>query len=89
MHDRDAVEPVHEHPHVAGDDVVTDVSMAKAWIAEMANRVAYQCVQLHGGYGYMEEYPICRFSRDVRPISIFAGTTEIMKLIAARNLGLL
>ncbi len=75
--------------HVAGEEVVTDVSMAKAWIAEMANRVAYQCVQLHGGYGYMEEYPICRFSRDVRPISIFAGTTEIMKLIAARNLGLL
>ncbi|MHB8765818.1 MAG: acyl-CoA dehydrogenase family protein [Deferrisomatales bacterium] len=75
--------------HVAGDAVVTEVSMAKAWIAEMANRVAYQGVQLHGGYGYMEEYPICRFYRDVRPFSIFAGTTEIMKLIVARNLGLL
>ncbi len=75
--------------HVEGEDIVTDVSMAKAWIAEMANRVAYQCVQLHGGYGYMEEYPICRFFRDVRPISIFAGTTEIMKLIVARNLDLL
>lgn len=75
--------------HTAGEDIVTDVSMAKAWTAEMANRVAYQCVQLHGGYGYMEEYPICRFSRDVRPIAIFAGTTEVMKLIVARKMGLL
>jgi acyl-CoA dehydrogenase len=75
--------------HMQGDSVVTEVSMAKAWIPEMANRVAYQCQQLHGGYGYMEEYPICRFYRDVRPISIFGGTTEIMKLIVARNLELL
>jgi len=75
--------------HMRGDDIVTEVSMAKAWIPEMANRVAYHCVQLHGGYGYMEEYPISRFYRDVRVISIFAGTTEIMKHIVARNLGLL
>jgi acyl-CoA dehydrogenase len=75
--------------HMQGDSVVTEVSMAKAWIPEMANRVAYQCQQLHGGYGYMEEYPICRFYRDVRPISIFGGTTEIMKLIVAKNLELL
>lgn len=75
--------------HMKGENVVTEASMAKAWIAEMANRVAYRCVQLHGGYGYMEEYPISRFSRDVRPISIFAGTTEIMKLIVARNMELL
>ena len=75
--------------HAAGEEIVTDVSMAKAWTAEMANRVAYQCVQLHGGYGYMEEYAICRFSRDVRPIAIFAGTTEVMKLIVARKMDLL
>lgn len=75
--------------HMEGKDIVTDVSMAKAWIAEMANRVAYQCVQLHGGYGYMEEYPISRFYRDVRVIPIFAGTTEVMKLIVAKRLGLL
>ncbi len=74
--------------HMAGADIVTEVSMGKAWIAEMANRVAYTCVQLHGGYGYMEEYPICRFYRDVRPIPIFAGTTEVMKLIVARTMGL-
>jgi len=50
--------------------------------------VAYACVQLHGGYGYMEEYPICRFYRDVRVIPIFAGTTEIMKLIVAKKMNL-
>jgi acyl-CoA dehydrogenase len=71
-----------------GKDIVKKVSMAKAWIPEMANRVAYQCVQLHGGYGYMEEYPICRFARDVRVIAIFAGTTEIMKVILGRMLEL-
>lgn len=74
--------------YIAGKDIVKRVSMAKYWIPEMANRVAYQCVQLHGGYGYMEEYPICRFARDVRVIPIFAGTTEIMKVIVGRMMGL-
>jgi acyl-CoA dehydrogenase len=71
-----------------GKDIAKKVSMAKAWIPEMANRVAYHCVQLHGGYGYMEEYPICRFARDVRVIPIFAGTTEVMKVIVGRMMGL-
>lgn len=75
--------------HARGESAVTEVSMAKAWIPEMANRVAYHCQQLHGGYGYMEEYPICRFYRDVRVISIFAGTTEIMKQIVAKNMELI
>jgi len=74
--------------YIAGKDIVQRVSMAKAWIPEMANRVAYHCVQLHGGYGYMEEYPICRFARDVRVIPIFAGTTEVMKVIIGRMMGL-
>ena len=74
--------------YIAGKDIVQRVSMAKAWIPEMANRVAYHCVQLHGGYGYMEEYPICRFARDVRVIPIFAGTTEVMKVIVGRMMGL-
>jgi acyl-CoA dehydrogenase len=73
---------------IAGKDIVKRVSMGKAWIAEMANRVAYHCVQLHGGYGYMEEYPICRFSRDVRVVPIFAGSTEVMKVIVGRMMGL-
>jgi acyl-CoA dehydrogenase len=74
--------------YIAGEDIVMKVSMAKAWIPEMANRVAYQCVQLHGGYGYMEEYPICRFARDVRVIPIFAGTTEVMKVIVGKMMEL-
>lgn len=74
--------------YIAGRDIIMKISMAKAWIPEMANRVAYHCVQLHGGYGYMEEYPICRFARDVRVIPIFAGTTEVMKVIVGRMMGL-
>lgn len=73
--------------HIAGKDIVTKVSMAKWWISKMANRVAYNCLQLYGGYGYMEEYPIARFYRDVRAHTIYAGTSEIMKLIIARRLG--
>lgn len=74
--------------HIAGKNVVKRVSMAKWWLAEMANRVAYDCVQLHGGFGYMEEYPICRFYRDIRATSIYAGTTEIMKTIIGKEMGL-
>ncbi len=71
-----------------GENINTKVSMAKAYAGEMVNRVAYQALQLHGGYGYMEEYRICRLYRDSRALSIFAGTTEIMKLIIARSLGI-
>ena len=71
-----------------GENINVKVSMAKAWLGEMVNRVAYQALQLHGGYGYCEEYRISRLYRDVRILSIFAGTTEIMKLIIARSLGL-
>ncbi len=74
--------------HMAGQEIVTKVSMAKYWIGEMANRVAYNCLQLYGGYGYMEEYPIARHYRDVRVHTLYAGTSEIMKLIIARKLGL-
>jgi acyl-CoA dehydrogenase len=74
--------------HLRGQEVVQKVSMAKYWLGEMVNRVAYQALQLHGGYGYMEEYRICRLYRDVRALSIYAGTSEIMKLIVSRNLGL-
>ncbi|MFP3928957.1 MAG: acyl-CoA dehydrogenase family protein [Desulfobacteraceae bacterium] len=74
--------------HITGRDIVQRVSMAKYWLGEMVNRIAYQALQIHGGYGYMEEYRICRLFRDVRSLSIFAGTSEIMKLIISRNLGL-
>jgi acyl-CoA dehydrogenase len=74
--------------HIDGKDIIQSVSMAKYWLAEMVNRIAYQAVQMHGGYGYMEEYRICRIYRDVRSLPIFAGTSEIMRLIISRNLGL-
>ena len=74
--------------HMEGKNIVVDVSMAKYWTTEMAMRVADRCVQLYGGYGYCEEYPIARAWRDVRVMSIFAGTNEIMKTIAAKFMGL-
>jgi len=74
--------------HVEGRNIVVEVSMAKYWTTDMAFRVADRCVQLHGGYGYCEEYPIARAWRDVRVTRIFAGTNEIMKGIAARFMGL-
>ncbi|WP_066304202.1 acyl-CoA dehydrogenase family protein [Bacillus sp. FJAT-29814] len=74
--------------HINKKEVVTQVSMAKWWITEMTKRVATQCMQLHGGYGYMEEYEIARRFRDVQAISIYAGTNEIMKTIIAKRMGL-
>ncbi len=74
--------------HMEGKEIVVDVSMSKFWITDMACRVADRCVQLHGGYGYCEEYPIARAWRDIRVTRIFAGTNEIMKVICARFMGL-
>jgi acyl-CoA dehydrogenase len=74
--------------HVSGKDVVTEVSMAKWWTTDLAKKVAGECMQLHGGYGYMEEYEIARRYRDVAVSSIYAGTNEIMKVIIAKNMGL-
>lgn len=74
--------------HMEKRDVVTEVSMAKYWITERAMGVIDGCLQLHGGYGYCEEYPVARAWRDMRVFSIFAGTNEIMKTIVAKRLGL-
>jgi acyl-CoA dehydrogenase len=74
--------------HMEGKEIIVDVSMAKYWTTEMASRVADRCMQLFGGYGYCEEYPIARAWRDIRVTRIFAGTNEIMKTIAARFMGL-
>lgn len=74
--------------HLEGKDVVTKVSMAKYWITETAQEISKQCMQLHGGYGYMEEYKIARRYRDIPVSAIYAGTNEIMKVIIAKNLGL-
>jgi len=74
--------------HMEGKDIVTEVSMAKWWITDLAKKVATECMQLHGGYGYMEEYEIARRFRDVAVSSIYAGSNEIMKVIIAKNMGL-
>ncbi|MFJ8266765.1 acyl-CoA dehydrogenase family protein [Peribacillus asahii] len=74
--------------HIAGEQVVTEVSMAKWKLTEMARNISTACMQLHGGYGYMEEYKIARRYRDIPVASIYAGTNEIMKTIIAKNLGL-
>ena len=72
--------------HMAGKNVDTETAMAKYWITENVKKTVDECLQFFGGYGYMEEYPIARFYRDVRVQTIFAGTTEIMKEIISRNL---
>ncbi|USK72142.1 acyl-CoA dehydrogenase family protein [Peribacillus asahii] len=74
--------------HIDSENIVTQVSMAKWWITDMAKRVATECMQLHGGYGYMEEYKIARRYRDIPVTSIFAGSNEIMKVIISKQLGL-
>jgi acyl-CoA dehydrogenase len=74
--------------HMEGRNIIMEVSMAKFWITEMACRVADRCLQLHGGYGYCDEYPISRAWRDIRVTRIFAGTNEIMRQIAAKCMGL-
>ncbi len=74
--------------HVAGKDVTKETCMAKYWICEMAMNVADRCLQLYGGYGYCTEYPISRFFIDGRIQTIYAGTSEVMKLIVSRMMGL-
>jgi acyl-CoA dehydrogenase len=74
--------------YAAGEDCVTEISMAKYLAGELANRVAYEAVQIFGGYGYMREFPVERFYRDARLWTIGGGTSEIMKEIIAKRLGL-
>ena len=71
----------------AGTLSPVDAAKAKWWTTELMKRTADRCLQLHGGYGYMDEYPISRFWRDARIHTIFGGTTEIMKEIIGRDLG--
>jgi alkylation response protein AidB-like acyl-CoA dehydrogenase len=74
--------------HVRGDDIVTEVSMGKYWTSDLQKRVTSECLQLHGGYGFMEEYPISRDYCDAAVQTIYAGSNEIMKVIIAKRMGL-
>lgn len=65
-----------------------DAAMAKWWTTELQQRVVDRCLQLHGGYGYMREYPVARAYLDSRVQTIYGGTTEIMKEVIGRSLGL-
>ena len=73
---------------VAGEDAVREVSMAKWFSAELDWRVADESLQIHGGYGFMREFPIERAWRDARLGPIGGGTTEIMKELIGRSYGL-
>ena len=73
--------------HNAGRFGVQDAAMAKWWTTELQKRVVDRCVQLHGGYGYMLEYPVAKAFVDARVQTIYGGTTEVMKEIIGRSLG--
>ncbi len=72
--------------HMAGGLDATTAAMAKLWLTELQGRVVDECVQLHGGYGYMWEYPVARAWADARVQRIYGGTSEIMKEVIGRSL---
>jgi acyl-CoA dehydrogenase len=72
--------------HVDGGLDPVTASMAKYWLSDLQGKVVDECLQLHGGYGYMNEYPIARMYRDARVQRIYGGTNEIMKLLIGRSL---
>ena len=71
--------------HLAGNLDTATASMAKYWITDLQCKIIDRCLQLHGGYGYMNEYPIARMYRDARVERIYGGTNEIMKVLIARK----
>src|SRR4029078_4689106 len=73
----------------AGELTAEEAAMAQWWCTDLQKRVVDRALQLHGGYGYMLEYPIARAYADARITTIYGGTTEIMKEIIGRSLGLL
>ena len=72
--------------HIDGGLDPVTASMAKYWLSDLQGKVVDECLQLHGGYGYMNEYPIARMYRDARVQRIYGGTNEIMKLLIGRSL---
>ena len=72
--------------HLNNDFDAVEGAMAKLWTTEMQCKLVDECVQLHGGYGYMREYPIARAFEDARVQKIYGGTNEIMKEIISRSL---
>jgi acyl-CoA dehydrogenase len=74
--------------HNRGECTPEEACMAKYWTTDLLNKVCYEGTQLHGGYGYMMEYPVARAYIDARITTVFAGTNEIMKEVIGRGMGL-
>ena len=74
--------------HLDGGLSTYEASMAKLWCSELQGRVVDACVQFHGGYGFMLEYPAGRFYRDAKILEIGEGTSEVQRMLIARDLGL-
>jgi len=68
-----------------GENYSAAASMAKVFASEMANRTAYQALQIHGGYGYIQEYPVERYYRDARVFTLYEGTSEIQRTVIAKH----
>ncbi len=73
--------------HMQGQPYTREASMAKLFASEMANRAANQAVQIHGGYGFMDEYPVSRYFRSVKINEIGEGTSEVQRMLIAKLLG--
>ena len=71
--------------HDAGELTAVEAASAKLFCTETANRIIDRCLQLHGGYGYINEYPIARLYADNRVTRIYGGTSEVMKMIIAKD----
>jgi long-chain-acyl-CoA dehydrogenase len=74
--------------HTKQELTPVDAAKAKWWTSQVQNDVLDHCVQVHGGYGYMNEYRVARAWRDARVTKIWAGSNEIMKMLIGRDLGL-
>lgn len=70
----------------AGEPCLTEASMAKLFASEMAERVCSEAIQIHGGYGYLNEYPVERIARDVRVCQLYEGTSEVQRMVISRSL---
>ena len=69
-----------------GENYTMQASIAKLFASEMVNRVTAKAVQLHGGYGFIKEYPVERFYRDARVFTIYEGTSEIQRIVISNHI---
>jgi alkylation response protein AidB-like acyl-CoA dehydrogenase len=74
------------HHREQGQKITLEAAQAKLLASEMVNRVAYKAVQIFGGYGYIKEFPVERYYRDARITTLYEGTSEIQRMVIAREL---